>query len=115
MSYTQTEVAWTAWEIALNVLITLLPLLLLWIFIMKLRGYATKLQDRIIRQEVNFRHYLATGKELNPALTIKQIVALRFAWDAEFVTLCEKAVAENLNNKQIKQAIMDWKGDYLRV
>lgn len=66
-------------DMILNIIITIAPLILLWVMLFKLRGYATTLQDRIIRQEVNFRHYLATGKELDPALTIKQIVALRFA------------------------------------
>lgn len=98
-----------------NIFLTFAPLLFAWILLLKLRGYATKLQDRIIRQEVNFRHYMITWKTLDPALTTKQIVALRFAGDNEFVALCAKAAQEWLDNKQIKQLITDWKGDYERV
>jgi hypothetical protein len=44
-----------------------------------------------------------------------QIIALRFAPDAEFLGLVEKAVKENLSNKDIKLAIQNWKADYNRV
>lgn len=97
------------------IILPVLAIVFLRIILLKVRGYATKLQDRIIRQEVNFRHYLATGKELNPALTTKQVIALRFAGDSEFVSLCEKAAHDGLSNKQIKEMITDRKGDYMRV
>lgn len=102
-------------EIIWWIVLPLATLLIFWILIFKLRGYATTLQDRIIRQEVDFRHYLLTGKTLDPKLSIKQIIALRFAGDQEFVALCEKAVSENLSNKEIKKLITDRKADYLRV
>lgn len=85
------------------------------IIIFQGRRYSTKLQDRIIRQEENFRHYLITWKPLDPKLTTEQIVALRFASDEEFVALTQKAINESLTNKQIKQLIKNRKGDYLRV
>jgi len=48
-------------------------------------------------------------------LTIQQIIGLRFASDEEYVDLVSKALQENLSNKQIKQAIKSWKGDYHRA
>jgi hypothetical protein len=42
-------------------------------------------------------------------------VALRFAADDEFVALAQKAASENLAGKQIKQSIINWKGDTYRV
>lgn len=85
---------------------------LVWFFA---RSFALKAQDRAIRAEENFRHYLLTGKPLDNRLRMAQIVALRFAGDDELAALAQKAVAENLSSKQIKQAIQNWRGDYNRV
>jgi len=79
------------------------------------RGFALKAQDRAIRAEENFRHYIATGKTFPKELRIGQIIALRFASDDEFVALTAKAVAENLSNKEIKGFIKNWKADHYRV
>lgn len=79
------------------------------------RIYSLKVQDRVIRNEENFRHFLLTGKPLDANLQIRQIVALRFASDAEFPALAQRAVAENLSSSQIKEAISQWRGDYYRV
>jgi Family of unknown function (DUF6526) len=79
------------------------------------RSFPLKAQDRAIRAEENFRHYVLTGKPLDSALKMGQIIALRFASDTEFVTLAQKAVAENLGSKNIKQLIQNWKEDNNRV
>lgn len=79
------------------------------------RTFALKAQDRAIRAEENLRHFVLTGKLLPTSLSVGQIVALRFASDAEFPTLVEKAVAENLSGKSIKASIQNWKADYYRV
>ena len=79
------------------------------------RTFALKAQDRAIRAEENLRHFVLTGKLLPNNLTVGQIVALRFAADAEFPALVEKATAENLTGKEIKQSIQNWKADFYRV
>ncbi len=79
------------------------------------RGFALKAQDRAIRSEENFRHFIATGQPLDSRLRMSQIIALRFASDDEFVALAKKAVTENMRAKEIKAAIQNWKGDYNRA
>lgn len=79
------------------------------------RQYATKLQDRVVRAEENFRHYILTGSPLDSRLTVSQIIALRFASDAEYVELCTRAVRENLSPDVIKRSIVTWRSDFFRV
>ena len=79
------------------------------------RMFALKAQDRAIRAEENFRHYLLTGKPLDPRLTVRQIIGLRFASDEEFVALARKAADSGMSEKDIKKAVTKWRGDYYRV
>ena len=79
------------------------------------RIFSLKAQNRAIRAEENFRHYVLTGKPLDNRLTIGQIIALRFAPDEEFTTLAAKAAAEKMSPDAIKRAITNWKGDFHRV
>ncbi|PYI53912.1 DUF6526 family protein [Paenibacillus flagellatus] len=80
-----------------------------------LRQFATKLQDRIIRQEESFRHYVLTGNRLDPRLTLRQIIALRFADDDEFPALCTKAAETGMKPDAIKRSITRWRADHDRV
>ena len=79
------------------------------------RAFPLKAQDRAIRAEENLRHFVLTGKLLDLRLSVLQIVALRFASDAEFVALAARAAGENLAPKSIKQAIQTWRADDYRV
>ena len=79
------------------------------------RSFALKAQDRAIRAEENFRHFMLAGKPLDGQLRISQIIALRFAGDDEFVALAQKALTENFSSKEIKQTIKNWKADNYRV
>ena len=96
---------------ALLVLTSIIFVLVAWFT----RTFALKAQDRAIRAEENLRYYVLTGKLLPSSLKIGQIVALRFAPDAEFPALAEKAAANNLSGKEIKQSIQNWKADFYRV
>ena len=79
------------------------------------RSFALRAQDRAIRAEENFRHFILTGKPLDSRLRLGQIIALRFASDAEMPTLAKRTVEENLTSKEIKHAIQRWRADYHRV
>jgi hypothetical protein len=79
------------------------------------RTFALRLQDRIIRLEMQTR-MTRLGREADIGrVTLRQLIALRFASDAELPSLVERAVAEQLTPDQIKRAIRDWQGDYLRT
>ena len=79
------------------------------------RSFALRAQDRAIRAEENMRHFIMTGKPLPSALTIRQIIGLRFASDEEFLELIKDAIENNLKEKQIKMKIKNWKADFYRV
>lgn len=79
------------------------------------RAFALKAQDRAIRAEENFRHFVLTGKPLDTNLTMRQIIGLRFAVDGEFEELAKKAVSENMSENDIKKAIKNWKPDTYRA
>ena len=79
------------------------------------RTFPLKAQDRAIRAEESLRHFILTGKALDPRLTMPQIVGLRFASDAEFAALAQKAAAENLSGDQIKRAVKNWRPDHDRA
>ncbi len=89
-----------------------IALVLLWWFV---RIFPLKAQDRAIRAEENLRHFAMTGKLLDPRLTIRQIVALRFASDGEYLDLARRAAEEKMAPKAIKQAVKSWRADYDRV
>jgi len=96
---------------ALIVALTLVIAIIYWYT----RAFALKAQDRAIRAEENFRHFVLTGKPLDSRLRMGQIIALRFASDEEFVALAQKAADEKLAAKEIKQSIKNWKADHYRV
>ena len=96
---------------ALFLLVGLALLLLAWFT----RVFALKAQDRAIRAEENLRYFAITGNLLDSKLTMRQIIALRFASNNEFVDLAHRAVKENMKASDIKKAIQNWKGDHDRV
>jgi len=95
-------------------LLLLVAIVLVMLFVYA-RLFALKAQDRAIRAEENLRHFVLTGKLLDKKLRTSQVIALRFASDEEFVALAQKAAAENMPPKQIKQAVKQWRADYHRV
>jgi hypothetical protein len=83
--------------------------------VMLVRRFALKLQDRIIRLEMRVR-LAALGREHDMArLSTRQIVALRFASDAELAALADRTLAENLTPDQIKRAVTNWQPDLMRT
>jgi hypothetical protein len=79
------------------------------------RVYTVKLQDRIIRLEMRLR-LARLGREADyHRLGHSQLVALRFASDAEIPALIDRAINEKLTSRQIKEAVREWQGDYHRT
>jgi hypothetical protein len=80
-----------------------------------IRRYATRLQDRIIRAEMMGRLAQAGRMDALRQLSIGQLVALRFASDAELPALTDRALSESMSPDQIKRAVTDWQADRLRT
>lgn len=84
----------------------------------RLRTYPLKVQDRVIRLEERLRLQALAPQEWHTQiyrLTEDQLIGLRFASDDEVVELAKQALEHNLNRKQIKQRIREWRPDYWRV
>ena len=83
------------------------------------RVQALRAQDRLIRLEERLRYAAVLSPELAgraAGIRVGQMVALRFASDAELPHLVEEVLAGRLNTqKEIKMAIKDWKADHFRV
>ena len=83
------------------------------------RMFALTVQDRVIRLEMRLRLEKLLPADLKPRIpefTVDQLVALRFASDAELPDLARRVLDENVKDrKAIKQMIKTWKPDYLRA
>ena len=80
--------------------------------------YPLKVQDRVIRLEERLRLQALAPAEWHAQiyrLTEDQLIGLRFAADDEVVELAKQALEHNLNRKQIKERIKDWRADDWRV
>ena len=83
------------------------------------RAFAVTVQDRVIRLEERLRYERVLPVELRGRIddfSRAQLVALRFASDAELPILAGTVLKEKINDqKQIKQMIRDWRPDHLRA
>ena len=83
------------------------------------RLQALKAQDRLIRLEERLRYRDVLPADLArraDALTLSQMIALRFAADDELAGLVERTLnGEFVRGRDIKMAIQSWRGDYVRV
>jgi Family of unknown function (DUF6526) len=83
------------------------------------RRFALAVQDRVIRLEMRLRLQGVLPADLQtsiPVLTVAQLVALRFASDAELPGLVRKVLSDKIDDrKAIKQMIQNWQPDNLRA
>ena len=100
-----------AWEVVLAVALVMLALMS--------RVQAVTVQDRVIRLEMRLRLRGLLPPDLQPsvdALTHRQLVALRFASDAEMAELVRDVADGKLATpKEIKMRIKSWQPDWLRA
>jgi Family of unknown function (DUF6526) len=83
-----------------------------------LRANPLRVQDRLIRLEERLRLQALVSTELAARigeLTESQLIALRFASDAEVPALAAKVLAEKMQPRDIKKAIVAWRADMFRV
>jgi Family of unknown function (DUF6526) len=83
-----------------------------------LRLNPLRAQDRLIRLEERMRlqALLSPGMHARiPELTERQLVALRFASDAEVAGLVSQVLSANMKPADIKKAIVTWRADTFRV
>ena len=100
----------SAWLVILSIAV-----FILWI---KVRTYPLKVQDRVIRLEERIRLQSLAPAEWHTQiyrLTEDQLIGLRFAADDEVVELAKQALEANLNRKQIKERIKNWRADNWRI
>ena len=83
------------------------------------RVFALGAQDRVIRLEERLRMQHLLPDDLKPRIndfTTNQMIALRFASDAELPDLARKVLDENIGErKAVKQLIKTWRADYQRL
>jgi hypothetical protein len=107
------------WEAWLSPTSTAIALVILSLVVLGglslLRVFALRLQDRIIRVEMRVRLARVGREAAFDRLTLRQLVALRFASDGELPALADRAIAEQLTSDQIKRAVTNWQPDLSRT
>jgi hypothetical protein len=103
--------AWSAFQV--------LVALALFMLAPTLRTTALTVQNRVIRLEMRLRLLELLPADLKPRIgefTMPQLIALRFASDAELPELARKVLADNVKDqKTIKKMVRNWQGDFLRA
>jgi hypothetical protein len=101
-----------------DVLGVLIAIVLLMQFIY-LRGFPLAVQDRVIRLEERLRMAQVLPADLRSRcdeFTPAQLIALRFASDAELPALARKVLAEKITDRSaIKALIVNWRPDHMRA
>jgi hypothetical protein len=117
------NVGWAIYRVihapSANVVVALIVAIALLLAALYGRMFALAVQDRLIRLEMRLRMEGVLPTELRPRISefsVNQLVALRFASDAELPELASKVLAANLQDrKTIKQMIRNWQADDLRA
>jgi len=114
---------WTCYRLVVDrsvsaaiALLVAIALLIVWFYA---RLFVTTVQDRVIRLEMRLRLQQLLPADLKPRIgefTVAQLVALRFAGDAELPVLARKVLDEGIADRaEIKKLVKDWQADYLRA
>ena len=107
------------WGFSFGRLVDLLTAAALVTLMFLARLFALKVQDRVIRLEERLRMERLLPQDLKPRIeefTPAQLVALRFAGDAELPELARKVLNDRIEEtKAIKLMVKNWRADYLRA
>jgi len=83
------------------------------------RTFALTVQDRLIRLEERMRLERLLPTELRPRIgefSVKQLIGMRFASDAELAGLAREVLGGKLKElDEIKRAVRDWRADWQRA
>lgn len=105
--------------VSFGTIVSLLVAIALLLLAFTARMFALTVQDRVIRLEMRLRMHEVLPQDLRgriPEFTVSQLVALRFASDAELPVLARKVLDEKLTDrKAIKRLVRDWQPDLLRA
>jgi len=100
---------------------TVVPFLLalaLLVMFFAIRSFPLVVQDRVIRLETRMRLLEILPADLKPRigeLSLRQLLALRFASDGEMAELARTVLDQKIESSEaIKRMIRDWQPDYLR-
>jgi uncharacterized protein DUF6526 len=113
------SIYWCEKAFSVSGVVSLLVAAALFVGLGTARGMVLKVQDRLIRLEERLRLERVLPADLHPRIgefTIDQLVALRFASNAELPELARKVLEEKiLDRKSIKQLIKTWRPDFARA
>ena len=117
------NVLWTAYKLTRGVsgdsVMALVMAIALMLLAFASRMQAVTVQDRVIRLEMRLRLRDVLPADLRARigdLTVRQLIGLRFASDAQLPELVRQVLGGQLTaEKAIKQKVTDWQADYLRA
>ncbi len=113
------QIYWCVKAFSVNGVVSVLLGAALFVGMVMSRVTAMKVQDRVIRIEERIRFERVLPADMHARIgefTIDQIVALRFASNAELPELARKVLDEKIvDRKAIKQLIKTWRPDFARA
>jgi hypothetical protein len=113
------QIYWCVKAFSVSGVVSLLVAAALFVGLGTARGMVLKVQDRLIRLEERLRFERVLPADLHARIgefTINQLVALRFASNAELPELARKVLDEKIvDRKAIKQLIKTWRPDFARA
>ena len=117
------NVVWTAYRVVTDFsgdrLMSMLVAVALVVLALYARIFALTVQDRVIRNEMQERLRQVLPASMHSRIadfTIGQLVALRFASDAELPGLCTTVLDDRIDDRRkIKKMIRNWRADLIRA
>lgn len=117
------NILWSVYRLVVvasaDAFVSLLVAIALLMIALYARKFALTVQNRLIRLEMRLRLQELLPPDLQgriKELSHGQLIALRFAGDAELPGLCRRVLDEGLTDKTaIKKLIKDWQADHLRA